>query len=817
MTPILEIIFSGFVSKVVNDIVDISKDKIRKAVENKVAEHQNLESQIYNVIVDVLNKITDNRYENNQDNIYNAAEILLNSCKENKGEELKKIKSCLQILYSNVDEYKCMKFKMLLYEELGKNEYRELFRAILLLLLEQKSQYDYTIYEQLKQKSIEVEQKIDQLSQKIHKMNKDTKNAIWGDASIKFKGNKKGDYIKNWNSRMFLHFDNDEKSITLADAFVTPDYKMHNPVKRIGISENDKLDKAIEKFVEYDKTSTILITGEPGIGKSTITSKIANKYKDDERIIILRFKDWEREELEKGLLKAICNTLECRKKDLECRILVLDGFDEMKSLDIRDTILNGFLADIKDFENFKCIMTSRPAYIRSRYYMNIIELKEFDIYKVDEFCKKITGNGLNKKEKIKHNLEVLGIPVILYMAIMSGVDISENPTKPELYNRIFAEKGGIFDRFFDGENEYSEGSQIMRNSDNIKHYLKFLSETAFKMFEKKSLSLSKEEYEIPELAYQGTTVSVLEFPVKHLFENTSTNIEFIHKSIYEYFVSEYVINSIVEVLDENRDKAVNLACVLGQLLKGNELTAEIIEFLKYKVKNGILNQKFDLVNETFQLMLRDGMTYYTNICYKNPINCETNVFANMLEVLHLWEKKYYTFNKLIFLYIHGNAMIRFNLRNAVILDELVCMRLDLRYVDLREAYLRDLRTCKSRSDFRYADLRKADLIGINIEDSDFRYTDLRGAYLMGAEIKVVDLRAANLRGAHLAFAELEDIDLRGADLRGAYLTYAKLENVDLDDAYLADVVIDESQLAYLEEYNLKGTRIYIKGKGFYLL
>lgn len=34
MTTILEITFSGFVSKAVNDIVDVSTDMIRKAVKN---------------------------------------------------------------------------------------------------------------------------------------------------------------------------------------------------------------------------------------------------------------------------------------------------------------------------------------------------------------------------------------------------------------------------------------------------------------------------------------------------------------------------------------------------------------------------------------------------------------------------------------------------------------------------------------------------------------------------------------------------------------------------------------------------------------
>ena len=305
--------------------------------------------------------------------------------------------------------------------------------------------------------------------------------------------------------------------MTLAESFLTPHYRICKCVDRIGFSSGDILDVIIDKFIQYRKTSTMLITGVPGIGKSSIISWLANQYKDDDKIVILRFRDWESEELKYGLLRAIIQTLHCKKLDLENFILVLDGFDEMKALIKREHIFHAFVNDIKDFDNFKCIITSRPAYIVQDAFQVVVELQEFDIQKVKDFYKIITGNVLENTKKLESNLTVLGVPVILYMAIMSKVDISKNHTKPELYNRIFAERGGIFDRFFDGINEYSKGSQLMRNSENIKCYLKFLRETAFKMFEKDNLSLSKDEYHIPELSYQGDTISVLEFPIKHLF------------------------------------------------------------------------------------------------------------------------------------------------------------------------------------------------------------------------------------------------------------------------------------------------------------
>lgn len=125
------------------------------------------------------------------------------------------------------------------------------------------------------------------------------------DKNKKFRSNKKQEYIQNWNDKLFLHTDNSQDSIMLKDAFIMPDYEMHQAVSRIGFSNSDTLERIIEKFIDYDKASTMLISGVPGMGKSTIASWMANKYKEDDRIIILRFRDWEREELEEGILKAL--------------------------------------------------------------------------------------------------------------------------------------------------------------------------------------------------------------------------------------------------------------------------------------------------------------------------------------------------------------------------------------------------------------------------------------------------------------------------------------------------------------------------------
>lgn len=658
--------------------------------------------------------------------------------------------------------------------------------------------------------------------EQIQKMNMQENETISITAEVKkFQNNKKQDYIKNWNSRLFLHLDNNERPITLADAFILSDFEMYKKNDRIGFRDDDSLEHIVNKFVKYNRTSTMLITGVPGIGKSSITAWIANKYKEDDRVIVLRFRDWDYDDFENGLLSAICNILCCNRKDLSDKILVLDGFDEIKCLDRRNRILTGFINDINDLERSKIIITSRPSYIEQIHFNNNIILSPFNIKKIKMFYKNITGKKLNENNVDTHNLDVLGVPVILYMAIMSNIDITKSATKPELYSRIFAENGGIFDKFC----EYDSGSQIMRNPDNITCYLEFLRTTAFKMFEKNELVLSRNECEIPELSFQGKDVSVLEFPIKHLFENTSANIEFIHTSIFEYFVSEYIYKLIDNILlKEEKTLETDLASVLGDLLSRRRISDEILEFLRYRIRSGNLSDKFYIVNETFQLMLKDGMTYYTKKCYKNVIQCETDVFANMLEVIHLWEENFLVLNYSFVKFLKSTRNYKLNLRGVTVGSIKEDGNNQIKMI--KGKYLGDVDL--SEADLEEADLSGADLSGANLSGANLNNTNLNKANLSEAKMKDVKLREADLREAKFGKADLRRADLceaklNGADLieanfSGATLTRADLRKADLigvilERADLRGTIFDTSQIVYIKKYYLKYAKIYIEKTG----
>lgn len=831
MTFAGEAAISGFIGKVISDCLDISWEKIKEANKNRNNRNQNFESQIYNIIVEVINRLIVNKYKNNQDKVYQAAERILICCKNTKGLTIECAKSGLLLLDVNVNDNMYINFKVYLYEELCKNDYEVLYREVRLFQQDEESS-----------KTSRIEKKVDKLEDGVRAVNKKLDSlkgecevfSIAADLETKFHNNKKQNYIETWDSKLFLHFDNDKKPLTLSEAFIMPDYKCHTKMRRMGFSDEDKLSDIIEKFVNYTRSSRMLITGVPGIGKTSITAWIANKYKDDENIVILRFRDWEREELEKGLIKSICNTLKCQKQDLENIVLVLDGFDEIKALDIRESLLRAFFNESLDLKNFKFIITSRPTYINFDTFQNVFEILPFDSKKVSMFYQRVTGNELEQEKIDPDNLEVLGIPVILYMAIVSGIDLAQKATKPELYERIFAENGGIFDKFYYEGVGYDEGAQVFRNPENIKKYLKFLQDTAFMMFDHNSDSLPRENCQIPELEFDKGAVPLLEFPIKYLFERSDVNIEFIHKSIYEYFVADYIAASMCKGV---KLSAEDFAGMFGDLLKHNRLPPDILEFLKYKVEMEELNSKSSVIKDTFELMLQDGMIYYTGKSYKNVIDCEMSVFVNMLDIVHLWEWTSLKFNSLITTYLSYNRYFGLNLKNTDLsganLSEANLRKANLRKANLSEAnltgaYLLGANLSEAnltgahllRADLKGANLSQASLLGANLRVTNLLAADLTEANLLGVDLIKANLSRANLSGADLSGADLTMANLHGADLteanlsgvdlRETHLINADLRQVKIEGADLKGVTLDDRQVKYLEKtYDLHQVNVWM--------
>ena len=141
-------------------------------------------------------------------------------------------------------------------------------------------------------------------------------------------------------------------------------------------------------------------------------------------------------------------------------------------------------------------------------------------------------------------------------------------------------------------------------------------------------------------------------------------------------------------------------------------------------------------------MLKAGMTFYCNTKMANILECELTVFANMLEMLNIYEVRKEI--KVEFQSFFVNYIASYSENRNVVLN---MANFYLGNIDLSGAYL-------GNTVLVGADIARADIAG-----ADMTRADLTGANLKGA----------NLTSANLAGANLEEVNLEGANLEGTIL------------------------------------------------
>ncbi len=841
MTFFEEAIIGEFISKVSDIVVDISKFKIKEAVKNRKNEHQSPESQIYNIIVDVLNKISYVEYENDQDKIYDAAEKILKSFKNGIDNSENNIKLGLSEICENVDENKCTDFKKLIYRELSKKNYSELYREMSLFQKEEESN-----------KSSRIERKIDEtrygvkeVNEKLDKIVNNNDSSVVAQNMIVKKKSRTPEYADKWNANMFLNnFDKRDKkagvNVKLREVYLDkhlPHYIWGNNEEK----RNDLKELMIEYIEENNRNKMLLILGQPGIGKSTLITWITAHFTEKvDDILVYRFAsdlknvEWKSENITERILKE----LGLSNEELNEKILILDGYDEIGVKDDRKEILDQLYWGLVKNNITKCfllIVTCRVNSIKAveRVQCKYITLQPWNIEQIESFCR-IMNRSLETEaiENIIKNKEILGIPLILYMVLALNISIDKEGVIVDVYDKIFSLEGGIYDRCIDHKS-FADRHRVGKMKKQIHQISR---DIAIWMFEN-----NPDEAYIPAEEYKKICVKIIQgteqkekdieqdfiignfFKLKHCEGKEGKQLYFAHRSIYEYFVVEYIFSLIYKVIDSKED----VMCVCGKFLKENILSRNMLEYLKIKILNSKLQDKFDIMNESFQIMLQDGMTYhaskYYNESYKNVMDCEMNVLKNMLELIHLWDNSNMGFYSYLEKYIRYNCQLVLNLSNADLsnanLSNASLSNANLSNADLSNASLSnaDLSNANlSNADLSKVNLRKADLIEANL-----RGANLRGAYLRSVDLYKADLREANLREADLDEADLDEADLREADLREANLGEANLYDANLRGANLREVELfganlfnakfDEEQIIYLGTNDeLSHSLVYVK-------
>ena len=669
MAFVEEAIISGFIGEVVSRCVDFSWTSIKEAVKSKKDNHQNIESQIYNVVVNVLNQITYKKFVDNQDEIYQAAERMLRGYKDIGCGSIEVVRSGLQILGENVNENEYIQFKTLLYQELSKDDHEELYRQIRLFQQDKESE-----------KTSRIEQKIDKVQQSVDETNQVLSVFKQSNGGVDNVQNKKPvksrtqEYADKWNQNMFLNdFDKRDENagvnIKLRDVYLDAHLPHYIWYKNGEDEPSTDLKELLSDYINEKRgNKMLLILGQPGIGKSTLITWItANFTERVHDILVYRFAsdlikmDWEDYEISNRMLEE----LHLGYDDLNGKTLILDGFDEINVRGDRKDVLDKMywkLVKGNSIVNFSLIVTCRENYISKfeRVACKFIILKPWDEIQIRSFCNIFQEKTMNcaseiRMEKICKNKEILGIPLILYMVLALNISIEKEGSIVDIYDKIFAIDGGIYDRCVNNKN-FAEPHWIGNFKKQI-HQIS--SEIAIWMFENKPVEayIPKNEYQkivnfiIQDIQEEEDTqqdflIGSYFKLIKHCEGLETEKIYFVHRSIYEYFVTGAIYSSIENSMKKlTKESQKEFSREIINYLKVGRITNTIGEYLQCKLLkfcNGFYSKDKEKFyrwwEEAVESMINYGMFYCAEgeICnYRNIMDKEVQCFLNLIKILRL--------------------------------------------------------------------------------------------------------------------------------------------------------------------------------------
>ncbi len=618
--------------------------------------------------------------------------------------------------------------------------------------------------------------------QKKHSANLSIKSKIVSKKSI-------SDFSSNMDNALPFEAEDGKK---LKDVFIQPEYYINYLKNRI-LDDFDLLSDSfingyLKKYllnVGYRGTELehtyrhMIILGSGGMGKSTLLYNLASRlqFKRAKTNLNTFFVKLSKvPHRSKSLLSDVKAHLQLDDEDMAHSMFILDAYDEfyLANDHDREFIISQFCRDIEELKSFS-IITSRPGYFNPKVISNsvVINLCTFSSKKralwinkyninMDEFRKNAIINYFDKSDVA--GTEFIGVPIILYMIAASKIDLSLISSKYEAYNKLFGIDGIWFNR------KYDEKHPLL---DSIhKEIYELILEIAFRIFNNsKGISINKTEiFDIINSlnSNQSDIISNLKlcFPLVTYFKNDSdlNEIEFAHKSIYEYYLSQAILAKVKRTYtDASKENILNLAVSL----KGDVLSDELYDFFKEGLN--YFNSKSINIKKTEELLslfLLNSQDLFRSSQIENDI--------------HLCNSSLNTFNIFSIILNHLSTFEYIDILKRVPINNLLL-------------FIR-IGAYQGKVIFSKFDLSKIDMSMLSLANFDFTYSNLSDANLSCSNLNGANFTGANMQNTRLWAATFGRAKLNFADIRGAYIESARFFKGDT--SLINNIKIDIHQIQY---------------------
>lgn len=647
-------------------------------------------------------------------------------------------------------------------------------------------------------------------------------------------------YLNMWNENLFLNdfYEGEEGvNIKLSDLYMPLRYTGTDTKKSKSDIEN-KIFSVIE--AQTRKRRMLLILGQPGIGKSSLVSWFANKYKErnvKKELLIYRFSsfdkvDWNsRESEESNIIGEILNEIGVQKGMLRDKVIFLEGFDEI-AVERRMQILND-LYSLSYRYDATFFVTCRENYIEklNELRCQYITLSPWKEEQIDAFSKlyqekskTVVSNETVKKMQELHR--VFGIPLIAYMVLALEINLDMESSIVDVYDKIFDEKGGIYKRGYD---------EAHRIGNYGREFRIFNKEIALWILKNNWLTPyipSKYYRPIAEkICQESGRIKSVDFfigcyykKMKHTEMAEQTKLYFIHRTILEYFVAtaiyEKIENEMLELSEENQRKAAKEIGVC--LVAGRALDKTINQYLVYKIehfweKNSIEKAE---ANKWWQSLIKNvlnhGLCYYSSHNRENGNFLDREIFGfGLLLRLYndLFEKKYRGYLRLNekgdvcedYMFQADNHEEKYQLELYIryfyladytsipwILSKFNLPEMHFSFFKMHKGNFRNSNLKYSvmaymkgiKCDFKGANMKITRFDKSNFEESNFAETDLQRTEFTYVNFKNSHFEKADLKKAEFENATFYNSFFDGADLRGAKFQKTRFKYVSFEGADL---------------------------------
>lgn len=710
-------------------------------------------------------------------------------------------------------------------------------------------------------------------------------------------GTDNDDYLRYFDEKLFL--EDDDSSITLKTMYVSQHV-------REGTCLASECIMSWYHDQDRNARSCMILYGDAGIGKTSLVSKIiADAYgkteqdkheydllQDEVLAIALRnYKEvFENLENDYSSISVICELFSVKhRNELKHKLLILDGFDELIVLipSFTEQKAVDFIRGLAvEHHGLRILITSRDGYFDLGAEMCRYTVQKTLCWtenEVNTWCDRYSGQKEEKRawcsrfkrqyrtlpfnqENDKRH-EIFCIPIILYIACNSGVDLEKEKTVGQIYDHAFR---SIIMR------EHSAtmtGSDRLRRSEadkkmRLEHW-QYTKELAYQMLFVRDLNLidddsSKDPRAVGFRNAQTRTEKQLKDKYKYNIDkselstskylavfrfaksNHQKGVTFAHKTVYEYFMAVKLYEDYIakfnadyfadhEKSDEAKVKAYTE--MMESFVEAFRYIAIPFEIFSYLIDmnrpaftgdNSDLfpveaipeNRKFN--KQKFLDVFANSMQkeLFARIAMQQAVKeyLKTNNFLNPVNVQFSLAFQNFTW------YLSGLGY-RNEIESRSAVERIIkslsgsCMSIyckkwcfegaDLADSMLEAAYLAGANL--KNAALQRSMMEKAHLEEAHLEKANLKEADLSNAHLNKADLNCAILTGANLNRADLNHAKLigthmYGVKLIGADLNRADLSNADLEKADLSCAKLVNTNLSHVNLsrAHLRDANLRG-------------